>query len=282
VLPLCSIPLVLFLRGSCFIYAFFCLTVYRLQIPQTSHRHFSSLARRLGRIFAHAYFHHREVFEQAEAESSLYARFLALTSKFDLVPAEFLVIPPRIIQTDNDGRDINVDPPRLMAAAVLPHIPANEEATPSDSTIPPGLGTESPRKVGRNRTDTMVFSDGFLAPDEVSRLEDEDAELPAMVIIPESTQLPDDVQALQGPREAAESSEESSEQAPSRLSPEPVQDQDAGEIQEETLATEARTDNIGTEEVEHDNIDTEEVEHDNIGTEEVEHETLSKDTTPEG
>jgi hypothetical protein len=30
---------------------------------------------------------HREIFEQAEAESSLYARFLALTSKFDLVPA---------------------------------------------------------------------------------------------------------------------------------------------------------------------------------------------------
>ncbi|THU86987.1 Mob1/phocein, partial [Dendrothele bispora CBS 962.96] len=62
----------------------------RLQIPQTSHRHFSSLARRLGRIFAHAYFHHREAFEQAEAESSLYARFLALTSKFELVPQEFL------------------------------------------------------------------------------------------------------------------------------------------------------------------------------------------------
>ncbi|PPQ71578.1 hypothetical protein CVT24_006433 [Panaeolus cyanescens] len=75
----------------------------RLQIPQTSHRHFSSLARRLGRIFAHAYFHHREAFEQAEAESSLYARFLALTSKFDLVPSEFLVIPGG--STEDVGRD---------------------------------------------------------------------------------------------------------------------------------------------------------------------------------
>ncbi|KAF8157167.1 Mob1/phocein, partial [Crassisporium funariophilum] len=65
----------------------------RLQIPTSSHRHFSSLARRLGRIFAHAYFHHREAFEQAEAESSLYARFMALTARFDLVPPEFLVIP---------------------------------------------------------------------------------------------------------------------------------------------------------------------------------------------
>ncbi|TFY82893.1 hypothetical protein EWM64_g1107, partial [Hericium alpestre] len=55
----------------------------RISIPPTSLRHFNSLARRLGRIFAHAYFHHREIFEQCEAESSLYARFLALTSKFD-------------------------------------------------------------------------------------------------------------------------------------------------------------------------------------------------------
>ena len=73
-----------------YLYAFF---FSRLQIPVASHRHFSSLARRLGRIFAHAYFHHREAFEQAEAESSLYARFLALTERFELVPAEFLVIP---------------------------------------------------------------------------------------------------------------------------------------------------------------------------------------------
>ena len=51
------------------------------------------MARRLGHIFAHAYFHHREASEQAEAESSLYARSLALTERFELVPAEFLVIP---------------------------------------------------------------------------------------------------------------------------------------------------------------------------------------------
>jgi hypothetical protein len=82
---------------------------HSLQIPHTSHRHFISLARRFGYIFAHSYFHYREAFEQAEAESSLYARFLALTSKFDLVPAEFLVIPPRLTLSDgNDIRDADV------------------------------------------------------------------------------------------------------------------------------------------------------------------------------
>jgi Mob1/phocein family len=80
----------------------------RLQIPVASHRHFSSLARRLGRIFPHAYFHHREAFEQAEAESSLYARFLALTERFELVPL-FLVI-----QTDGhivEGVGDSLGPP---------------------------------------------------------------------------------------------------------------------------------------------------------------------------
>src|SRR5712671_7129815 len=83
----------------------------RINIPPASHRHFGSLARRLGRIFAHAYFHHREVFEQAEAESSLYARFLALTIKFDLVPPEFLIIPTP------SGISDEPEPPRLLAAA---------------------------------------------------------------------------------------------------------------------------------------------------------------------
>ena len=70
----------------------------RNNIPPLSHRHFGSLARRLGRIFAHAFFHHREVFEQAEAESSLYARFLALTYKYDFGPPEFLIIPTQDLE----------------------------------------------------------------------------------------------------------------------------------------------------------------------------------------
>ena len=104
-------------------------TCPRIQIPESSQRHFASLARRLGRIFAHAYFHHREAFEQAEAESSLYARFLALTSKFDLVPAEFLVIPPRLTAMSDDergpGRGDHVEPPRLLSAALDPRLRAS-------------------------------------------------------------------------------------------------------------------------------------------------------------
>ncbi|KAG2144127.1 Mob1/phocein [Suillus bovinus] len=156
----------------------------RLSIPPTSYRHFSSLARRLGRIFAHAYFHHREAFEQAEAESSLYARFLKLTSQFDLVPTEFLVIPPGTVLSGRKGRDEDVEPPRLLAAAVNPpreredqNAPTAEQTQSSNvrEKSPPGLsndsphGTDSPRRIGRNRTDTMVFTEGYNVAEELAK-----------------------------------------------------------------------------------------------------------------
>ncbi|KAJ7310098.1 Mob1/phocein [Mycena albidolilacea] len=153
----------------------------RLQIPPASHRHFTSLARRLGRIFAHAYFHHREEFEQAEAESSLYARFLALTERFDLVPADFLVIPARATTSnvptrqtaDERGEGVgDVPQPTLLGAAL--HVdtdaaaPSPFSSTPADAsstastTSPPGLeDVVSPqsasRRYGRSRTDTMML-----------------------------------------------------------------------------------------------------------------------------
>ncbi|KZO91522.1 Mob1/phocein, partial [Calocera viscosa TUFC12733] len=66
----------------------------RLSIPQTSQRHLSAIARRLARVFGHAYFHHREVFEESEVEHSVYARFNALVRTYDdILEPEFLMIP---------------------------------------------------------------------------------------------------------------------------------------------------------------------------------------------
>nr|GAT48985.1 predicted protein [Mycena chlorophos] len=165
----------------------------RLQIEPSSHRHFSSLARRLGRIFAHAYFHHREEFEQAEAESSLYARFLALTEKFDLVPADFLVIPPRVGEGNanngnNDDRRGNlggpagaaeVPEPTLLGASlqVTTQEPTHLESgsgsggsSPDSVLSPGGTGT---RRFGRSRTDTMMLEgEGRFPASPLSAAED--------------------------------------------------------------------------------------------------------------
>ncbi len=167
---------------------------YRLTIPPSSVRHFPSLARRLGRIFAHAYFHHRDAFEHAEAESSLYARFLALTERFKLVPAEFLVIPSR---SESESKE-DTEAPRLPAA-MGPPTPASESgeqketgqdvsgasSTAAETQLEGGSdidsqmrrsvspekqspsGMESPRKIGRSRTDTMIFSDAAAYSEEL-------------------------------------------------------------------------------------------------------------------
>ncbi|KIL59925.1 hypothetical protein M378DRAFT_26752 [Amanita muscaria Koide BX008] len=131
----------------------------RLQIPAASHRHFSSLARRLGRIFAHAYFHHRDIFAQAEAESSLYARFLALTSLYDLVPADFIVIPSKVVTSDGEGDDGDIprdalgkgqkvisdasdaQGPRLLAASIDPQGDREKDKFVQRPTSAPPMNT---------------------------------------------------------------------------------------------------------------------------------------------
>jgi len=68
-----------------------------MSIPTTSLSHFPSLFRRISRIFSHAYFHHREAFHLSELENSLYARFVALCERFELVGANLLVIPRDVV-----------------------------------------------------------------------------------------------------------------------------------------------------------------------------------------
>ncbi|KAJ2762834.1 hypothetical protein H4S06_000431 [Coemansia sp. BCRC 34490] len=56
-------------------------------------KHFQSMVRRLYRIFAHAYFHHRDLFEQQESATYLYARFVRLARKYELTPESLVTIP---------------------------------------------------------------------------------------------------------------------------------------------------------------------------------------------
>ncbi|KAI9293072.1 Mob1/phocein [Neoconidiobolus thromboides FSU 785] len=61
--------------------------------PSSSIKHFLSISRRLYRIFAHAYFHHKEVFEIFENQHRLYRRFLKLSEQYSLIPPPLINIP---------------------------------------------------------------------------------------------------------------------------------------------------------------------------------------------
>ncbi|KAI7821271.1 Mob1/phocein [Kickxella alabastrina] len=56
-------------------------------------KHFQSMVRRLYRIFAHVYFHHREVFESQESARGVYAWFVAVVRKYELSPESLIIIP---------------------------------------------------------------------------------------------------------------------------------------------------------------------------------------------
>ncbi|CAO3610379.1 unnamed protein product [Mucor hiemalis] len=97
----------------------------RISVPEPSLKHFQSIARRLYRIFAHAYFHHREIYEYFENETSLYARFLLLSQTYNLIPASLVSIPDagneeeEDEEEDDEDRDYNRNIPHNTSAIQL-------------------------------------------------------------------------------------------------------------------------------------------------------------------
>ncbi|KAI9277580.1 Mob1/phocein [Sporodiniella umbellata] len=77
----------------------------RIVIPEPSLKHFQSVARRLYRIFAHAYFHHREIYEYFENDTHLYARFLTLSRAYGLIPSSLVNIPEKEDSTSKEEKE---------------------------------------------------------------------------------------------------------------------------------------------------------------------------------
>ncbi|KAE8348208.1 Mob1/phocein [Aspergillus coremiiformis] len=61
--------------------------------PQASMRHLTNIFRRLYRIFAHAWFQHREVFWQVEGHDGLYIFFKTVCDLYSLIPEDNYTVP---------------------------------------------------------------------------------------------------------------------------------------------------------------------------------------------
>ncbi|KAJ5081898.1 hypothetical protein NUU61_010162 [Penicillium alfredii] len=61
--------------------------------PQASMRHLTNIFRRLYRIFAHAWFQHRDVFWEVEGHDGLYVLFKTVCDMYDLIPEDNYTIP---------------------------------------------------------------------------------------------------------------------------------------------------------------------------------------------
>ncbi|XP_035785718.1 MOB kinase activator-like 4 [Anopheles aquasalis] len=65
----------------------------RVSIKESSVAKLGSVCRRVYRIFSHAYFHHRRIFNEFEEETSLCLRFTNFVTKYTLMSKENLIVP---------------------------------------------------------------------------------------------------------------------------------------------------------------------------------------------
>lgn len=65
----------------------------RVSIKESSVAKLGSVCRRVYRIFSHAYFHHKNIFDEFEQETHLCKRFTVFVTKYNLMPKDNLIVP---------------------------------------------------------------------------------------------------------------------------------------------------------------------------------------------
>lgn len=66
---------------------------HRVSIKEASVNKLGSICRRVYRIFSHAYFHHRTIYDEFENETFLCHRFTQFVTKYGLMSKENLIVP---------------------------------------------------------------------------------------------------------------------------------------------------------------------------------------------
>lgn len=64
-----------------------------MSIKESSVAKLGSVCRRVYRIFSHAYFHHRTIFDEFENETYLCKRFTQFVVKYNLMSKDNLIVP---------------------------------------------------------------------------------------------------------------------------------------------------------------------------------------------
>lgn len=76
---------------------------FRVSIKESSVAKLGSVCRRVYRIFSHAYFHHRRVFDEFESDTYLCNRFTYFVTKYELMSKENLIVPMNIEENTMPG-----------------------------------------------------------------------------------------------------------------------------------------------------------------------------------
>jgi len=74
--------------------------LYRISIKDTSIAKLGSVCRRIYRIFSHAYYHHRTLYDEFEGRTYLCRRFTVFALRYGLIPKDNLIVPINGINQD--------------------------------------------------------------------------------------------------------------------------------------------------------------------------------------
>ncbi|KAJ5172750.1 hypothetical protein N7492_005343 [Penicillium capsulatum] len=105
--------------------------------PQASMRHLTNIFRRLYRIFAHAWFQHRDVFWEVEGNDGLYVFFKTVCDMFSLIPEDNYTIP-----AEAEGVDaVQPKPEELVDNKRLTILRKNEKPFGDIESLDPTIST---------------------------------------------------------------------------------------------------------------------------------------------
>ncbi|CAF3666449.1 unnamed protein product [Rotaria sp. Silwood1] len=72
----------------------------RISIKETSIAKLGSVCRRIYRIFSHAYYHHRPIYDEFEGRTHLCRRFTVFALRYGLIPKDNLIVPIHGVNQD--------------------------------------------------------------------------------------------------------------------------------------------------------------------------------------
>ena len=174
--------------------------------PQAGLRHLTNIFRRLYRIFAHAWFQHREVFWQVEGHDGLYMFFKTVCDVYHLIPEDNYTVPPEAegdeahqpqhVQEQSDGRRLTIL--RKDNESLLP---------PLDQVEPASISTGATTR--RHKSSPSIGSCVTTISESAEDNEEQPQQPPSEVALPQQ-QLPSEPSS-ESPGEPVDSPTQSAE-----------------------------------------------------------------------
>lgn len=138
--------------------------------PQASMRHLTNVFRRLYRIFAHAWFQHRDVFWEVEGHDGLYIFFRTVCDIFQLIPEDNYTIPPEAEGLDAIQPKLEEQPDNKRLTILRKEIETPAEVEALDPSISTGATTRRHKHSPSTGSRVTTITESAEDPEEVPQI----------------------------------------------------------------------------------------------------------------